>query len=109
MTSMAKRFWAFHEANPTVYEELVRLAMKMRNRGRLQWSIDGLFEVLRWERALLVDKAEDDYKLNNNFRAFYSRLLMLHVPELRLFFDLRASEADDAIRPEGGWAHEVEG
>lgn len=90
-----EKFRAFHEANPHVYRELLRLALEMRRRGREKWGIAGIFEVLRWNRAMQTDAP--DYKLCNTHRAFYARMLMEQEPELRGFFDLRQSVADGAF------------
>jgi hypothetical protein len=67
----------------------------MRRRGREKWGIAGIFEVLRWNRAMQTDAP--DYKLCNTHRAFYARMLMEQEPELRGFFDLRQSVADGAF------------
>lgn len=98
-TSKAEeKFREFHEANPHVYRELRRLALQMKARGREQWGIAGIFEVLRWNRAMQTDAP--DYKLCNTHRAFYARLLMEKEPELEGFFYTRESVADGAFEDE---------
>ena len=62
----------------------------MRRRGVTQYGIGGLFEVLRWQRRMETVDPASDYKLNNNYRSFYARLLMEREPELRDFFELRS-------------------
>jgi hypothetical protein len=91
------RFEAFHRANPHVYRLLDRLAHDwIASTGRHKLGIGALFERARWELALQT--TDPDFKLNNDYRAFYARLLMLNHPELRGLFDLRDSVAD-------GWAN----
>lgn len=85
--TLAEQFRAFHEANPEVYEELRDLALGLRRRGRTRYGIASLFEVLRWQRALKTQG--DVFKLNNNYRAFYARLLMEREPDLAGFFETR--------------------
>lgn len=94
--SMAQRFEEFHSSNPHVYDVLVRLAREWMNatNGR-KVGIGALFERTRWEIAIATSDAE--FKLNNNFRSFYARLLMKREPDLRGLFDLRRSEADEWI------------
>lgn len=89
-------FDRFHTANPHVYASLVRLAREWVSRfGGRKVGIGALYEVARWEIALATDDA--DFKLNNNFRAYYARLIMAQEPELDGLFDLRASKADQWI------------
>ncbi len=82
------RFWEFHEANPDVYRRLRALALQMRRRGVVRYGMAGLFEVLRWEHAMQTSDPEG-FKLNNDYRSFYARLLMEREPELRGFFEVR--------------------
>lgn len=94
---MAQDFEAFHALNPEVFTALVNLAYEWVNStGRRQLGIGALYERSRWE--LMIRTRDPDYKLNNNFRAFYARLIMWHHPDLEGMFSLRASEADEWMR-----------
>ena len=85
---------AFHEANPKVYVELRALARQTLHAGRNCLGIGVLWEVMRWHRSLVHDGAED-FKLNNNYRAWYARELMRREPELVNFFEIRGAEAEE--------------
>lgn len=74
-------FEQFHTENPAVYFALEKLATQMWERGRRRISIAMLFEVLRWDYYLNTHDPESDFKLNNNYRAHYSRFLMINHPE----------------------------
>lgn len=80
-------FWRFHQENPQVYVELVRLARRLRDRGSSRLSINMLFEVLRYRWALRT--RGDIFKLNNNYRSYYARMIMRREPDLRDAFELR--------------------
>lgn len=80
-------FERFHEANPHVYREIVGLCRKAKSRGLDHWSINGIFEVLRWKTAIKTD--EEAPRLNNNYRALYARLVMKECPDLEGFFETR--------------------
>lgn len=84
--TITERFERFHEENPHVYDEIVRLARVARSRGRDRWSINGIFEVLRWSRMVT---GGDDFKLSNDYRALYAREVMRREPDLDGFFSLR--------------------
>lgn len=84
-------FRRFHEANPQVFREIVRLCRQAKGRGFDRWSINGVFEVLRWNQAIVTDEGKP--KLNNNYRAFYARLVMELCPDLEGFFETRERTA----------------
>lgn len=86
-------FRQFHRDNPHVYIQLVRLARRGRRSGATKLGIGQLFEVLRWRTMLAT--TDPDFKLNNNYRAHYARLIMEQEPDLAGAFDLRRSYADE--------------
>jgi len=86
-SKLQKRFDDFHSQNPQVYEELVKLANQLKERGRSKYGIKSLFEIIRWHRAITTDG--DDFKLNNNHAPFYARLIMTKEEGLEDFFVTR--------------------
>jgi hypothetical protein len=42
-----------------------------------------------------VEASGDDWRLNNNYRPYYARLLMQQEPQLQGFFALRTAKADE--------------
>lgn len=99
--SLGEKFERFHGENPNVYRTLVRLAREWVNQtGRSKIGIKSLYEVARWHLA--IETSDPEYRLNNNYTAFYSRLIMLRESDLDGVFDLRCSEADD-------WLHDYLG
>lgn len=92
--AMAEQFEQFHTDNPDVYRILVQLAHQWITRtGSRKLGIATLYERTRWQIA--VATSDPNYKLNNNFRAFYARLIMCREPALAGMFDLRESVADE--------------
>lgn len=85
--TIRSRFRAFHAENPLVYHELVALAKDLRRRGHDRIGIGMLFEVLRWKRMLAT--RGDEFKLNNDYRSRYARLIMFREPDLRGIFETR--------------------
>jgi hypothetical protein len=87
------QFAQYHAEHPQVYLTLRRFALEARRAGRDRLSINMLFERVRWET--LVGAHDETFKMNNNWRAHYARLLMRQVPELGpAFFETRTSRAD---------------
>jgi hypothetical protein len=90
-TTLEERFEVFHKANPAVYEELRRLALILKRRGHKRIGIAMLYEQMRWSWYVQTTDV-DGFKLSNNHRAYYSRLLMKQEPELAGFFTTRETQ-----------------
>jgi hypothetical protein len=87
-------FALFHEANPHVYDRLVRLARGWKRRRPGQHvGMKMLFEVLRWQVAMETSDPSSDFKLNNNYTALYARLIMDREPDLDGLFETRRLHA----------------
>lgn len=89
------RFLKFNANNPEVYNNLVRLARRFRdkNYGR-KMGIAMLFEVLRWNYFIEVDQGDEEFKLSNDFRAPYARKIMDENEDLKDIFNIRPSVVD---------------
>jgi len=90
-SSIGDAFRVFHAENPHVYAELRAGALRLHHAGWKHFGIARLYEGLRYQRAL--ETTAKDWKLDNNFRALYARLLMEQEPELEGFFELRQRTA----------------
>lgn len=82
----------FHVANPHVYEALVRYARQARAAGVDRIGIELLWNRMRWDWMLETDHAHD-YKLNQNYKAWYARRIMEHEPDLAGIFETRRRRA----------------
>lgn len=88
--SIQAAFEKFHADNPTVYETVVRLARLALSRGKKKGAIATMWEVVRWEFYLnTTDECQAAFKLNNNYRSRYARLVMDQEPDLKNFFNIR--------------------
>ena len=87
--TIAERFDAFHDANPWVYDALVGLARDLVNRGRRRIGIGMLYEVLRWQYYRATTDEASDFKLSNDYRSRYARLIMDNESDLAGVFELR--------------------
>ncbi len=100
-SKLERAFWQFHMDNPQVYRLLVDFAYQWRARRGpdTQMGIGQLFERVRWEIALNT-KGDEQFKLNNNHRAFYARLIMERQPDLAGCFKLRRQKIPSTIGPQ---------
>lgn len=92
----AEKFEAHVRRDPHVYSVLTRLARRYQvATGEDQQSMQRIFEIARWDEKVRT-KGEGDFELNNDFAAFYARLIMWLEPDLRGAFQIRRSVAADA-------------
>ena len=79
----------FHAQNPRVWELFVQFTFEVLERGFTNYSVNGVFERIRWEADFADADGNSTFKLNNNHRPFYARWFMARYPEHRGFFKLR--------------------
>jgi hypothetical protein len=84
----------FSDRNPDVMAELVELSHRWRNaRPGKHWGIAAAFEILRWQRAMRTDDHNGDFKLNQNYRAWFARQIMHDHPDFTDIFRTRRTAA----------------
>lgn len=92
--SIQESFEAFAAANPWVEEELVKLTRDLVNRGRKKVGVGMLWEVLRWHYVRTTADATSEFRLNNNFRSRYARIIEAKYPDLAGVFEKRVLRAE---------------
>jgi uncharacterized protein YehS (DUF1456 family) len=85
------RFLAFFREHPEVYDDLVAYLRKLKDKGFKQHSVKTCWAVLRFNIQIQNGPGED-YKLNDLYQSFYSRLIYAKEPDLRGFFELREKQ-----------------
>lgn len=84
------KFWEFHRENPRVYRLFERFTREaLRRRDRIAVSL--IVERIRWETA--VATTDEEFRLNNSFRAYYARLWMRDHPAHEGIFRTRRLQA----------------
>lgn len=85
--SLTDKFRAFHAQNPHVYTRLEQRTAELVASGQRRVGIGALFEQLRYEARLETNG--DAFRLNNDYRADYVRLLIARHPEWADAFETR--------------------
>lgn len=86
--------------NKWLLPKLAEMSRDLKRCGHVRYSINSLFEALRWETR--YSTGDLGFKMNNNHRAFAARDLMERYPDLKGFFHLRKQKP----RPDNwGQAH----
>lgn len=88
------QFREFHHAHPAVYKALVERAREWKYQGHRKCGIGMLFELFRWDSGITFGP-NDGFKLNNNYRSRYARLIMANEPDLDGFFETRQLDANE--------------
>ena len=86
-------FIDFHLDNPRVWVLYHNFAKDMIHRGHKKLSSEMLINRVRWET--MIDTTDKQFKINNNHKPFYARLL-LSLPRFKntKFLEVRQSCAD---------------
>tara|TARA_R110002020_G_scaffold36139_5_gene108766 strand:- start:349 stop:681 length:333 start_codon:yes stop_codon:yes gene_type:complete len=86
-TKLQQHWISCRKSNPWLLPKLAEMAFELKKSGYENYSINSLFEALRWETRHSTNDC--GFKVNNNYRAFAARDLMEKYPSLKGFFRLR--------------------
>lgn len=88
--TISQRFdeWMTTTDGQIVYDELVRRARLLRERGFGHYSHKAIIEAIRYDRNLDVGPSHG-FKINDHFSSRLARLAMREHPFLRGFFEIR--------------------
>jgi hypothetical protein len=92
--TIQEKFELFHKLNPHVYGAFRDLALQLANRGRSRIGVGMLTEILRWNYMMHTEDPNSDFKISNNYRSRYARLLMRQEPELDGIFCVKELRSD---------------
>ena len=92
-TDLVNEFKTFHSKNPEVYELFKTFTFRAINAGHVRLSSEMIINRIRWETS--VETTDKDYKINNDYKPFYSRMFMNEYPKYNNFFATRGSYADN--------------
>lgn len=93
--TIERRFQRYHMDNPHVYELFLKFAKTVKQKGFVKYSSKSIMERLRWH--LNFETTGDTFKLNNNYTAYYARMVIENNPEFEGFFELRERKRNDRI------------
>lgn len=96
MTSLptnAVEFLKFHKENPAVWALYKKFAYEAHQAGHIRLSSEIILNRVRWETTIATN--DKQFKINNNHKPFYARMLM-HKEQFYFenFFAMRQSVAD---------------
>lgn len=86
---IVEEFKSYHLKNPKVFEMFHNLSVKVRQRGFKHYAADAIIQQIRWHYEIEDLFPVDVFKVNNNYPACYSRLLMATDSSFVGFFRTR--------------------
>jgi len=86
--SLYAKFLRFHIKYPSVYVFFERFALQLILAGRKKIGAKMIAERVRWE-CYTGSKDDREFKLNNNYIAYYARLFTENHPEYQSYFEFR--------------------
>jgi hypothetical protein len=77
---MYNKFKKYHQDNPKVWELFKKFAYDMKNSGREKYSAEIIVNQIRWHYDI-SSKGDDVFKINNDFKPMYARMLAHKYPK----------------------------
>lgn len=84
---IVNNFIIYHDENPKIYELFKKYSYQLKLLGKTYYGVGAIFERIRWH--VEVETIGDEFKINNNYRSCYARLLMIEDSNFEGFFQLR--------------------
>lgn len=95
LDEMKKQVTAYHKKHPEVWNMFVDFSFQMIRRGYKNYSAKAVFERIRWEKDA-GGNGVTEFKIGNNYPAFYARRFMKMYPEHDGFFRTRKQTSEDS-------------
>ena len=92
---MREQVETFHRRHPEVWDLFTKYTLQMIAKGFKHYSAKAIFERIRWEKDLGGD-GKTQFKLNNNYTAFYARRFGRAYPQHEGFFRNRKQTSEDS-------------
>lgn len=100
LDEIAEQAERFDTEHPKMWKLFTRFTFDRIRRGHKHYSVNAIFERIRWEVDSVGGNDQATFKLNNNYRAIYSRRFHKEYPEYAGFFRTRTQTSvyDNATR-----------
>jgi hypothetical protein len=92
---LLEQFKRFNKEHPEVWKLFVRFTKDRIAQGFEHYSSDAICHRVRWETDQPTYDKDKEFKLNNNFTAFYARRFHRRYPEHDGFFRTRRQISKD--------------
>lgn len=85
-------WWAWHKSNPDVWRYFEKFSLEAVNKGRTKISHWLIINRIRWEVAIVT--TGKDFKISNDYIAFYARLWKARYPQYAELFTIKKMKGE---------------
>lgn len=82
-----RAWWVWHKENPQVWDYFEKFSLEAVKRGRKKISHWLIINRIRWE--VYMETTGDEFKISNDYIAFYARLWRAKYPEHKELFNIK--------------------
>ena len=90
---LVDRFKRYHVSNPHVWEKFKEFSRLVKSKGRKKYSGWTIINAIRWKYD--TSTMGDSFKINNDYIALYTRMMIHEDPSFVGFFELRTMKPTD--------------
>ena len=90
-----EKWWAWHKANPKVWEKFEEYTFQAIQSGRKKYSQWAIINRIRWNEE--IETKGGDFKISNDYICFYARLFHARYPQYKGFFSIKPLKEEKAI------------
>ena len=90
-----EKWWAWHKANPKVWEKFEEYTFQAIQSGRKKYSQWAIINRIRWNEE--IETKGGDFKISNDYICFYARLFHARHPRYKGFFSIKPLKEEKAI------------
>jgi len=85
--SIREGFNKFHNQNPQIFKAFEQEALRAINAGKTKLSSKLIINYIRWNE--FVDSSDANFKINDAYQSYYSRLFANKYPQYSKVFEFR--------------------
>ena len=85
-------WWEWHKSNPDVWRYFEKFSLEAVNKGRTKISHWLIINRIRWEVAIVT--TGKDFKISNDYIAFYARLWKARYPQYAELFTIKKMKGE---------------
>ena len=91
-----KEWLTWHNKNPSIWIAFERFALEAAEANRSRYSHWAVMNRVRWHTD--IETTGKEFKISNDYIAFYARAFCAKYPQYRNFFKLKALKEEQQLR-----------
>lgn len=88
--AVTTNFEQYDLGHPEIWKQFREITLNLIRLGKKHYGAKAIFEIIRYHR--FIEYGVGEFKVNNNFTAYYARKFMRVFPEHNGFFETRKAK-----------------